>query len=283
MEFLIISGMSGAGKTRAAAILEDLGYYCVDNMPVELIPKFAEICVASHYEKVAIVMDIRTSKAFEKLFISLEEAEEKGYEFKIIYLDAKDSTLVSRYKETRRAHPMSRGGVSLAEAIKGERNLLEPVRLKANLIVDTTALSVQRLREHLIDLVLEERNRSLIVNVLTFGFKHGAPQESDLLFDVRFLPNPYYDEQLRVKTGLDLDVCDYVHKTTVASEFMVKLTDMIDFLIPQYIAEGKSSLVIAIACTGGKHRSVCIGEELYKHIQKTGLNVVINHRDKDKM
>ncbi|MFI3226684.1 MAG: RNase adapter RapZ [Clostridia bacterium] len=279
MEFLIITGMSGAGKSKAAESLEDLGFYCVDNMPPELLPKFAEICINSNYEKVVLVMDIRTAKGFDSLFHAIGEAEELGCKFKILFLDAKNSTLVNRYKETRRRHPMSDGRSSLLEAITRERAVLEPIRIKSDYKVDTSTISTARLRDHMIKLFLDEDSRTLIVNVLTFGFKHGPAYEADLMFDVRFLPNPYYNLELRPKNGTEQEIKDFVFENGVADEFMKKLCDMLDFLIPKYIDEGKTSLVIAIGCTGGKHRSVAIGEAVLKHVEKQGLSSVIIHRD----
>ena len=283
MEFLIITGMSGAGKSRAASSLEDLGFYCVDNMPPELIPKFAEICINAEYEKVVLVMDIRTARDFEKIFVGISEAEKIGCSFKILFLDAKNSILINRYKETRRKHPMDKGGTSIIESISKERELLEPLRVRADFKVDTSTLNTSRLRDHMLKLFLDESSRTLIVNVLTFGFKHGAPAEADLMFDVRFLPNPYYEKDLREKNGTQKEVLDYVFLNGVAEEFMVKLRDMVDFLIPKYIDEGKTSLVIAIGCTGGKHRSVAIGENMLAHVLKSGINAVINHRDIGKL
>ncbi len=283
MEFLIVSGMSGAGKTKVATCLEDLGYYCVDNMPGELIPKFAEICVDSNFDKVALVVDIRTSRDFDKLFKSVDLAKDIGYDFKILYLDAKDSILINRFKETRRRHPMSHDNVSLTDAIKKERDVLELVRNRADFVVDTSYLSLGKLREHILNLFIEKSSKTLITSVVTFGFKHGAPHDVDMMFDVRFLPNPYYDLNLRAKTGLSEDVREYVFKDGVAEEFSEKLKTMIDFLIPHYITEGKTSLSIGIGCTGGKHRSVAIGEEIIKHLKNKEFNVDIKHRDKDKL
>ncbi|MFI3114579.1 MAG: RNase adapter RapZ [Clostridia bacterium] len=279
MEFLIISGMSGAGKSKAAESLEDWGFYCVDNMPPQLIPKFAEIFINSERKNVVLVMDIRSGRDFEQLFSSIKEAEELGCVFKILFLDAKNSVLVNRYKETRRKHPMSDGTSSIAQAIGKERELLEPIRLKADYEVDTSTVSTARLHDHILKLFLGENSRTLIINVQTFGFKHGPALEADLMFDVRFLPNPYYVPELRMNNGTDEKVREYVYQNGIAEEFMVKLRDMLDFLIPKYIDEGKSSIVVAIGCTGGKHRSVAIGEEVLKHALDMGHSAVITHRD----
>lgn len=279
MDFLIITGMSGAGKSKAATSLEDLGFYCVDNMPAELIPKFAEICMTAKYSKVALVMDVRTALDFDKMFASIEEAKQLGCGFKIIFLDAKNQVLMNRFKETRRKHPMDDGSKGLLNSIAHERELLEPLRMKSNFEIDTSTLNTSRLRDHMVKLFLGNKQKTLIINVVTFGFKHGAALEADLMFDVRFLPNPYYEKDLRAKTGIEQDVREFVFQNGVAEQFMVKLRDMVDFLIPNYIDEGKTSLVIAIGCTGGKHRSVAIGEEILKHVIKEGYNAVINHRD----
>ena len=281
MDILIISGMSGAGKSKSAESLEDLGFYCVDNMPPELIPKFTEICMKSQCKNVVLVIDIRAAKDFEKLFEWVSEAEKLGANFKILFLDSKNSTIINRYKETRRKHPMDDGGMSIIDAISKERELLEPLRIRADFKVDTSTLSTSRLRDHMLKLFLDENSRTLLVNVVTFGFKHGPAQEADLMFDVRFLPNPYYQVELRDKNGTSEEIREYVFRNGVAEVFMTKLCDMIDFLIPKYIDEGKTSLVIAIGCTGGKHRSVAIGEALAKHV--CDYNTVINHRDIGKL
>lgn len=279
MEFLIITGMSGAGKSKAASFLEDLGFYCVDNMPPELIPKFAEICVNAEYKKVALVMDIRSTKDFEKLLDCAELASEFYVTFKVLFLDAKNTTLINRYKETRRKHPMDNGTRSLQDSIKFERDLLDRIRERADYKIDTSMMKTSDFRDNLLKVFLEEKERTLIVNVQSFGFKHGTPSESDLMFDVRFLPNPYYIDELREKNGTQQEIVDYVFENGVAEEFMVKLRDMIDFLIPKYIDEGKISLVVAIGCTGGKHRSVAICENIVKHIKSQGYSAVANHRD----
>lgn len=279
MEILIITGMSGAGKSKVASSLEDLGFYCVDNMPSELIPKFAEICINSNYNKVALVIDTRTATNFNGLFKHISEAEKLECTFNILFLDAKNEVLVNRFKETRRKHPMDEGGTGLLNAISCERELLEPIRNRANFKVDTSSLNTSRLRDHILELFLVNREKTLVINILTFGFKHGAVVEADLMFDVRFLPNPYYQYELREKTGIEPDVRDFVFNNGVADEFMIKLCDMFQFLIPKYIDEGKTSLVIAIGCTGGKHRSVAIGESILKYLSNEGYDAVITHKD----
>lgn len=281
MEFVIVSGMSGAGKSRAVAALEDLGYYCVDNMPVALLPQFAEICLAAtgRYQKVALVTDVRGGADFNTLFDALGAIRSMGCDYKILFLDTATATLINRYKETRRKHPLMADGITMTAAIEKERGLLEGVRGKADFVVDTTLLSASQLREHIITLFTGKAKGVLAINVLSFGFKYGIPAESDLVFDVRFLPNPYYEISLRPKNGTDKGVRDYVFRGGVADAFMEHLTGLVDYLLPHYIDEGKTSLVISIGCTGGKHRSVAIAEELAAHIRKGNMECAATHRD----
>lgn len=283
MDFLIVTGMSGAGKSRVAGFLEDLGYYCVDNMPVELIPKFAELCMASQgiYERVALVTDVRAGESFQTLFQSLDTLQEMGCEYRIVFVEAALQTIVHRYKETRRRHPLSGKGKSIEEAFKTERDLLEPVRTRADYIIDTTNyVSVNRLRERVVELFGgESPRRSLVVSVTSFGFKYGVPGDVDLVFDVRFLPNPFYIENLRPQTGLDTPVREFVFSFPETQEFLKHLYGMIDFLLPQYMEEGKASLVIGIGCTGGRHRSVAIAAALAEYIREKGYYSVLGHRD----
>lgn len=282
MYFLIVSGMSGAGKSRAVATLEDLGYYCVDNLPIALIPQFAEVCVAAteRYEKVALVTDVRAGADFEQLFISLGHIEAMGCVSRILFLDTDTETLIKRYKETRRKHPLMERFVGMPEAIEQERAMLSAIRARADYVVDTTTFSAAALREHLINLFSENDAGSLMqVIVQSFGFKYGLPKEADLVFDVRFLPNPYYEISLRDHNGTEKCVRDYVFQDGVADKLMAHLIQMIDFLLPRYAAEGKASLVICIGCTGGKHRSVAITETLTQHIRESGMNVEAVHRD----
>lgn len=283
MQFMIVSGMSGAGKSRAIAALEDLGYYCVDNLPIALIPKFAEVCFAAteRYEKVALVTDVRAGGDFKQLFNSLDSIKAMGCNYHILFLDTATETLINRFKETRRKHPLMTDGVSMTEAIAKERELLEGVRGKADFVVDTTKLSAAGLRDKLVRLFsLKGDTRGLLdVSVQSFGFKYGIPTEADLVFDVRFLPNPYYEMSLREHNGTEQAVRDYVFRGGTADILMEHLNSLMDFLLPRYETEGKTSLVICVGCTGGKHRSVAIAEEIAAHIRKGGRPVSVTHRD----
>ncbi len=285
MYFLIISGMSGAGKSRAVATLEDFGFYCVDNLPIALIPKFAEICLAAteRYEKVALVTDVRAGNDFAKLFESLDSIQSMGCAYRILFLETANNTLINRFKETRRKHPLMEKGISMAQAIMLEREMLEGVRGKADYVIDTTNLSATGLREKLVKLFSTSNEKSLFeVTVQSFGFKYGMPTDADLVFDVRFLPNPYYEIRLREKNGTDAQVRDYVFRDGTADALMQHLTGLIDFLLPRYAAEGKTSIVIAIGCTGGKHRSVAITQALAGHIVQNGYHTTTVHRDYQK-
>ena len=283
MHFLIVTGMSGAGKSRAVAVLEDLGYYCVDNLPIPLIPKFAEICLAAteQYDKVALVTDVRAGDSFSKLFTSLDSIRSMGCDYRILYLDTATQTLITRYKETRRKHPLMNEGLSLAEAIDRERDRLEAVRGRADYVVDTTKLTAAGLREHLVRLFAgTDSGQVFQIIVESFGFKHGIPTEADLGFDVRFLPNPYYEISLREHNGTEPAVRDYVFQGGTADALMMHLNSLMDFLIPRYISEGKTSVVVCIGCTGGKHRSVAITEALAAHLRAEGnKNLTVVHRD----
>ena len=282
MQFIIVSGLSGAGKSKAATNLEDLGFYCVDNMPAEMIPQFAQLCLATkgRYEKVALVTDVRGSLSFDVLFQSLDTLDQMGLRYSILFVEATTEVLVKRFKETRRLHPLMRDGTPMLDALERERTLLEPSRNRANVILDTSRLSTGMLRGMLIDMVAGGlRERAMTVNVLSFGFKHGIPLEADLVFDVRFLPNPYYIPELRNKTGLDEDVHQFVFQYQATKDFMDKLEDLINFTLPQYVEEGKTELVIAVGCTGGRHRSVAVASELAAFITKRGYTVVLDHRD----
>lgn len=282
MYFLIISGMSGAGKSRAVASMEDLGYYCVDNLPLALIPTFAEVCVnaAERYEKVALCTDVRAGGNFDQLFLSLDAIKEMGCEVEILFLDTDTSTLINRFKETRRKHPLMESGIGMLQAIQKERTLLEGIRGKANYVIDTTRLSAAGLRERIISIFSSnDRDKLFEVTVESFGFKYGIPPESDLVFDVRFLPNPYYEISLREHNGTEQAVRDYVFQGGTADELMQRLGALIDFLLPRYVAEGKTSVTVCIGCTGGKHRSVAIAEALGEHIRAGGYQVSMLHRD----
>ena len=282
MYFLIVSGMSGAGKSRAVATFEDLGYYCVDNLPIALIPRFAEICLAAteRYERVALVTDVRAGGDFQQLFDSLDSIKDMGCDYRILFLDTDTPTLIRRFKETRRKHPLMEKGIPMTAAIEKERDMLAALRNRADFVVATTGLSAAGLRERLLTLFAGTDNGGAFeVIVQSFGFKYGIPPESDLVFYVRFLPNPYYEMSLREKNGTDPDVRDYVFQGGTADVLMGHLTTMIDFLLPRYMAEGKSNLIISIGCTGGKHRSVAIAEALSEHLRGREYGVVTMHRD----
>ena len=286
MEFVVISGISGAGKSEAADVLEDLGFYCVDNMPAVLIPRFAELCLATDgkYERVALVTDVRSRDGFEELFSALDEMMALGCPYKILFMDASVEALVRRFKEKRRRHPLDLEGRGLEEAIRKEKHLLMPVRDRADFIVDTTDLTLGQLQRKLFQQFVSarERDKPIHVNVVAFGFKHGIPMDSDLLFDVRYLPNPFYIEQLRPLSGLDEAVSEFVHSHPQTKAFMGHLERMISFLLPLYIEEGKRSLTISIGCTGGRHRSVALAEALTKHIVGEGYEVETIFRDLEK-
>lgn len=283
MEIVIVTGLSGSGKSRAMVALEDIGFFCIDNMPPQLIPKIAEMCNEGKNEKlskVAIAADVRGGDMFFSLSDGLNELKKQNVTYKILFLDCLDSVLIRRYKETRRKHPLDDGTVSGTEvALRAEREMLKKVREAADYIVDTSYMSTAQLKERIIKLFLGDKRKSMIVHCMSFGFKYGLPSEADLVFDVRCLPNPFYVEELKNKTGLDQAVYDYVMKWDQAQLFKEKLLDMIDSLLPMYIDEGKSQLVIAVGCTGGKHRSVVFSEILNKHIFEKGINTGINHRD----
>ena len=282
MQFVIISGMYGAGKSKAASDLEDLGFYCVDNMPAEMIPQFAQLCLATkgRYEKVALVTDVRASMTFDALFQALQKLDEMHLQYSIYYIEASTEVIIKRYKETRRLHPLMKDGSTLADAIGRERELLAPVRNRASAIIDTSILSTGKLRGILIDLVAGGmREHSMDVRVVSFGFKYGLPLEADLVFDVRFLPNPYYIPELKHQTGLDEPVRNFVFKYQQTLDFTAKVEDLLSFLLPNYLDEGKTDLVIAVGCTGGKHRSVCIAKELYEFVSKKGYAATLSHRD----
>ncbi|MEL7603846.1 MAG: RNase adapter RapZ [Bacillota bacterium] len=282
MEFLIISGLSGAGKSRTADILEDLDYYCVDNMPIALIPKFAQICLAAgeRYEKVALVTDIRERANFDELFEVLDGLWNLGCDYRILFVEADLPIIVKRYKETRRRHPLALPGVSIEAAIESEMKLLAPVRERADYVLNTSKLTLGMLQSEIFRLFIgEDAARKLVVNVMSFGYKHGIPLESDLVFDVRFLPNPFYVSELRELTGLDEPVSRFVFQHDTTHEFMTLLQNMVRFLLPLYVEEGKMSLTISIGCTGGHHRSVAVAQALAEYIEGLGYPTQGIHRD----
>lgn len=284
MRFVIVTGMSGAGRTQASHCMEDMGYYCIDNLPPVLIDKFADICRHSQgkLEKVALVMDLRGGYLFEQLTEELSNLRKNGYEYEILFLDSNDETLIKRYKETRRKHPLAAEG-SITDGIKKEREILKSIRESSDYIIDTSNMTLGNLKKKITELFSWGENKeNFMINVESFGFKFGMALDADLVFDVRFLPNPYYVPELKHKTGTDKDVVDYVFADEVTHEFTKKLYDMVDFLVPQYTEEGKNNLVIAIGCTGGRHRSVAIAESLAKHLSGKNAAVTVSHRDIDK-
>jgi UPF0042 nucleotide-binding protein len=285
MEFLIISGLSGAGKSMVIRTVEDIGYYAVDNMPVTLIPAFAELYVKSAaqdrgaYERVALVIDIRTGQTFDALFASLSLIRAMNCDYRILFVECKPDVIIRRYKETRRRHPLQKDGEPLAEAIAREAALLAPVRDSADKIIDTSQLSSGTLRTHLEGILTGAGRRPMVVTVMSFGFKYGLPLESDLVFDVRFLPNPFHIAELRALSGLDGPVAEFISRWPQTQEFLTRLKDMTGFLLPQYAEEGKSGLVIAVGCTGGRHRSVMTAKALYDDLRERGHVAVLTHRD----
>ena len=278
MRIVIVTGISGAGKSTALKMLEDVGYFCVDNLPVPLLPKFMEMLIlpGSEYTKVALGIDIRSSQKFVQLQETLEKLREKGVKFEILFLDASDQALIKRYKETRRSHPLAGEG----RVDKG----IVFLKQQADYIIDTSQMLTRELRAEIHKIFVENKNyKNLYVTILSFGFKYGIPGDADLVFDVRFLPNPYYITELRPMSGNDAPVRDYVMNSETARIFLDKLTDMVQFLIPNYVAEGKNQLVIAIGCTGGKHRSVTLANALYYALeQEEGYGLKIEHRDIEK-
>ena len=281
MRFVIITGMSGAGKSSVLKMLEDNGYFCVDNLPVPLILKFAELSNADeHRRKIALGIDIRSGSGLENMDAILEQMKEHGYEYEILFLDAGDDVLIKRFKETRRAHPLAQQG-RVDEGIAEERKRLDFIRMNSDYIIDTSTLLIRDLRMKIEDIFVKNKKfKNLFVTVLSFGFKYGIPVDADLVFDVRFMPNPYYVEELKHKTGNEKEVQDYVMNSDVSREFIKKLDDMIRFLIPNYVKEGKNQLLIGIGCTGGKHRSVTVANELYQKLSKDeNLGIKVAHRD----
>jgi len=278
-QFVIVTGMSGAGKSLASRCFEDLNFFVVDNLPPALLPKFAQLCGSSEIESVALVIDIRGREFFGDFLSALDQMRSDGADFKIVFLDASDKVLVRRFSETRRKHPLSAGGRVL-DAIDQERKFLEGVKARADYIIDTSSLSPYQLKEEITATMAPPSNGGpLSVTVVSFGFKYGLPLDADLVLDVRFLTNPYYVSRLRNLTGQHEEVQKYVLKQPKAQEFLTRLYGLTDFLIPQYVDEGKSHLTIAIGCTGGKHRSITLANELAKHLQEQDYRVVIEHRD----
>lgn len=281
MEFLIITGMSGAGKSQAMKVMEDMNYYCMDNLPPALLTKFAELCSESKraINKVAVVVDIRSGEFFEHLFKGLQELNDSGIKYKILFLDAANNVLIKRYKELRRPHPLNPEG-SISEGIKEERELLEDVKKRADYIIDTSNLTLGMLKEEMSKIFLEgKESRNISLSIISFGFKHGTLLDGDLIFDVRFIPNPFYVPELREYTGEDKNVMDYVFKWPQTNIFISKVIDMLEFLIPHYTREGKTQLIVGIGCTGGVHRSVAIANKIAQVLETNGHRVGVSHRD----
>ncbi len=282
MELIVISGLSGAGKSKVASFLEDMGFYVVDNMPSPLLPKFAELSMAApgRYERVALVTDIRGGQTFDGLFEALDALHAMGCEHKILFVEAGTETIIKRYKETRRIHPLAERMLSLDAAVEQERTVLAPVRQRADYVIDTTVLSTAKLRGVLLRLFGRDSDRpAMSVSVVSFGFKYGIPMEADLVLDVRFLPNPYYIAELRHQTGLDDGVYNFVFGYQQTRDFMGHLEQLMGFLLPQYAEEGKTVLVIGVGCTGGKHRSVAVTRALAEFVRQKGYSATENHRD----
>ena len=282
MRFVVVTGMSGGGKSTALKMLEDTGFYCVDNLPVSLIDKFVELIVTPNSEifKVALGLDVRAGQSFEDATNVLMALRERGYKLEILFMEADDHVLIKRYKETRRVHPLALEG-RVEDGVHKERLVLQDIRKQADYVIDTTHLLTRELKEELDRIFVRNKEyNSLMVTVMSFGFKHGIPTDADLVFDVRFLPNPFYIDELKLKTGNDKEVQDYCMSFAEAEEFLQRLKDMVEFLIPYYIKEGKYRLVIAIGCTGGKHRSVTLTNELYSRMKDKGnYGMKLYHRD----
>lgn len=285
MRFVIVTGMSGAGKSSVLKMLEDAGYFCVDNLPVPLISKFAEIAYgeSSAMEKVALGIDIRNGEGLELMGEALESLSHIKIDYEILYLECDDKVLVKRYKETRRSHPLSGNG-RIEDGIEKERAKMSGFRKKADYIIDTSQLLTRELRREVFKIFVDNHKNysNFFVTILSFGFKYGIPSDSDLVFDVRFLPNPYYIDSMRPQTGNDKDVYDYVMQSPLSGEFLDKLEDMVRFLIPNYVAEGKNQLVVSIGCTGGKHRSVTLANALYSRLESLEYGLKVEHRDIEK-
>ena len=282
MELIVISGLSGAGKSKVASFLEDMGFYVVDNMPSPLLPKFAELSMAApgRYERVALVTDIRGGQTFDGLFEALDALHAMGCEHKILFVEAGTEAIIKRYKETRRIHPLAGSMLSLESAVEQERTVLSPVRQRADYVIDTTVLSTAKLRGVLLRLFGRDSDRpAMSVSVVSFGFKYGIPMEADLVLDVRFLPNPYYIAELRHQTGLDDGVYNFVFGYQQTRDFMGHLEQLMGFLLPQYAEEGKTVLVIGVGCTGGRHRSVAVTRALAEFVRQRGYPATENHRD----
>lgn len=283
MELLIITGLSGAGKTRVLDVCEDMGYYCVDNLPIALIDRFAELCLASRgrFERVAVGLDVRASREMSELTGALDRLAAMDCGMKILFVDASDAVLLRRYKETRRPHPLAARGRTLAEAIAADRSFSEPLRQRADYIIDTTGMNLNALQGALYDILSPEK-RYFSVTVCAFGFKYGIPPEADLVFDVRCLPNPFYEEALKPLCGLDKPVSDFVFGFENARLLRDKLIDLLDFLLPRYEEEGRRELTVAVGCTGGRHRSVAMARALTDALEAQGWDAALQCRDMER-
>jgi UPF0042 nucleotide-binding protein len=282
MDILIISGLSGGGKSKAASFLEDMGFYIVDNMPAAMILKFAEFCAGGNgrYDRVALVYDVRTASSFDELFEVLDTLKKTEGLCRMLFLEAAPEVIMNRYKETRRRHPLSEHEKTLADAVNKEREMMEPVRNRADHVIDTSKTTTGQLRSELLKLFGDpEEKGGMSVSVMSFGFKYGLPAEADLVFDVRFMPNPFYIEELRHQTGLDSAVRDYVFGFPQTKDYLSKLEDLLSFSLPLYAEEGKTGLTIAVGCTGGHHRSVAVTHALAEFIKKQGYLTTEAHRD----
>jgi UPF0042 nucleotide-binding protein len=282
LEFTVITGLSGAGKSEAIKCFEDMGYFCIDNLPPSFIPQMAELCSlpGSRVRKVALVSDVRGGEFFEALSGALQQLRKQGIEYQIIYLEASDEVLVKRFKETRRRHPLAKEG-SIIDGITRERQIMERLRGQANIVIDTSNLAPYQLKDQIRTIFLEKdkRKKGILITVISFGYKYGIPLDADLVIDVRFLPNPHYIESLKSLTGSDKNVRNFVLNRTETKNFLKKFFALLNFLLPNYIAEGKTHLTVAIGCTGGTHRSVVLSDEVYKFLKEKGYNVTIRHRD----
>ena len=282
MDLLFVTGLSGSGKSRVINALEDIGFFCADNLHPKLIPTFVDLILQSKEkrEKVAFVVDMRVGESFSDIFKSFDDLNRKKVEYKIMFLDANTDTIVNRYSETRRKHPLSeKFKDSIMDAIEAERLTLQPIRQIADYYIDTTLMTPAQCKERISAMFLSNSDNAMKIRILSFGFKSGLPLDANLVFDVRCLPNPFYINELKHKTGLDDEVFDYVMKYDQAGILLNKIIDTLDFLLPHYINEGKSQLVIAIGCTGGHHRSVVFAEQIFKHLTENGYSPSISHRD----
>ena len=277
---IVVTGMSGSGKTQACRCLEDLGYFCVDNLPPVFIPKFVELCshASSHVTKVVFVVDTRSREFFDKLVSILEDMDKKNLEYEMLFMDASDDAIIRRYKETRRRHPMAPSS-RISDGVAKERARLESVRGKATYLIDTSNMSKAELRDKIKLLFGKNEGSTMNISVLSFGFKYGMPMDADIVLDVRFLPNPFYVESLKHKSGSVAEVAEYIREKPVTQEFLKRLDNLVEFLVPQYVKEGKSQLVIAVGCTGGMHRSVFIAKHLFDLVANNGYTVNLEHRD----